>query len=305
MSAPEIHTIAAEDRFAIDLADGRVAGLRWANPGAPRLLFSHATGFCASAYRLMLGRLQPVFDVYAVDLRGHGRTSLPVDPERLRSWNIYARDIAAVIDRLSQEDPGRSGWILAGHSCGAVVSALAAKRRADIAALALIEPVATPPIMPFFAMTPLWRLHGPYLPLVKGALNRRASWPTREAVYESYARKPLFSAWAPGALADYLEDGLVDTPEGVRLACDPRWEAATFAAQGHHFWPAVAAASCPVSVLAAEHRSSTLFPGARRRFERLGARVRSLKGPSHLIPLEAPDAASAFILEAAEAALGR
>lgn len=299
MSATEARQTAdAAERFCVDIGDGAVAGWRWPTAGAPPLVFSHATGFCASAYKKMLRRLAGVFDVYAVDLRGHGRTSLPTDAARLRNWMIYARDLRALLDRLSARAGDDRRWTLAGHSCGAVVSVLAARGRRDIAALALVEPVAMPPRTALAARLPFWRAQARRFPLVKGALERRAEWPDRDAVLKSYERKRLFSTWAAGALEDYLEDGLIETAEGVRLACDPGWEAATFAAHGHDFWGAVAAAPAPITVLGADDKSSTLFGRAPRRFERRGAVVRRLQGVTHLLPLENPGAAADFIAEA-------
>ncbi|MEE2690518.1 MAG: alpha/beta fold hydrolase [Pseudomonadota bacterium] len=284
------------ERIAIDIESGRIAGWRWRRCGAPRVLFSHATGFCASAYKRMLGAIAADgVDVTAIDLRGHGRTSLPADPARLRDWNIYARDVAAALDRL-----GGGGWILAGHSCGAVVSALAARGRSDVAVLALIEPVSMSPLTFVAAKSPLWPLFSRRFPLVRGALARRDEWESGEAVRASYVRKKLFSTWGAGVLDDYLEDGLVEGEGGgVRLACAPAWEAATFAAHGHNFWGAVAAAPAPISVLAADHPSSTLFAGAEKRFRRAGAQVETEAGVTHLLPLEKPLLAARFIAAAA------
>lgn len=285
------------ERFCVELSDGEATGWRWPRPGAPRIVFSHATGFCASAYRLMLSQLAAAFEVLALDLRGHGRSRLSADPALLRSWDVYAVDLAAVLDRL-----GGGDWILAGHSCGAVVSTLAARGRNDVAGLVLIEPVTMPPLYVLAAHTPLWPALARRMPLVKGALTRRADWPDRASVAESYARKRLFAGWAEGALGDYLEDGLAETGEGgVRLACEPAWEAATFAAHAYDFWGAVAAAPCPVSVLAVSHPTTTLIDRARRRLERRGARIRVVDGATHLLPLERPEAAAGFIADAARA----
>jgi pimeloyl-ACP methyl ester carboxylesterase len=296
MSAPEVQkAVAAAERFSVDIGEGAIAGWRWPNAGAPPLIFSHATGFCASAYKKMLQRLAGGFDVYAIDLRGHGRTGLPTDPARLRNWMIYARDLRAFLDRLAASAGGAPKWTLAGHSCGAVVSVLAARGRRDVAALVLVEPVAMPPTAAFAARLPFWRAKARRFPLVKGALARRAEWPDRDDVFKSYERKRLFSTWAGGVLEDYLEDGLVETETGVRLACAPPWEAATFAAHGHDFWGAVAAAPAPITVLGAADKSSTLFGRAPRRFERRGAIVQRLHGVSHLLPLENPEAAADFI----------
>ncbi|MEQ8935712.1 MAG: alpha/beta hydrolase [Amphiplicatus sp.] len=288
---------AAGERLTVSLDDGDVTGWRWRRDGAPRVLFNHATGFCASAYKQMLRALAADFDVTAIDLRGHGRTSLPADPARLRNWMIYARDVGAVLDRL-----GGTGWTLAGHSCGAVVSTLAARGRSDVGALALIEPVSMSPFYALAARSPLWPLVSRNFPLVKGARARREVWEDRGAVRASYARKKLFSTWADGALDDYLEDGLAAAGKRVRLSCAPAWEAQTFAAHGHDFWGAVRAARAPISVLAAGHPTSTLFSGAADRYRRQGTSVEVMQGVTHLLPLENPLDAARFIARAARQA---
>lgn len=280
----------APTRFSVSLRGGELAGWRWRREGAPALLFCHATGFCASAYKQMLHRLAARFDVYALDMRGHGRTRLEADPAHLRSWRIYAEDIAAFLDAER-----RAAWRLAGHSMGGVVVALAALGRTNVAALRLVEPVAPSPLYAQIAGTFIWPYLVRRMPLVRQAKNRRARWTDRATVIDAYKRKPLFRGWAGGALADYLEDGLIDDDEGVRLACDPRWEAATFAAQANDFWSAVSAAPAPVAVLAADHCSSTVWPAARRRFRRAGAGLDEIAGVTHLAPMEKPALTAEFI----------
>jgi len=282
--------MASAERFSVEIGEGRLAGWRWPAPEKPPLLFCHATGFCASAYKRMLGALSPRFDVVALDMRGHGRTALPAAPRSLRSWAVYARDVEAFLDGQA-----RDGWTLAGHSMGGVVSSLAARGRRDVAALRLIEPVAMPSLLVLAARTPLWRLLGPSMPLAAGARRRRADWPSRADAAAAYAQKRLFRDWAPGVLADYLEDGLVDTPAGARLACDPAWEAATYAAQAHDFWGAVRAAGPAVSVLAADAPSSTVWRFARARLRRLGASVKDASRLGHLAPMQDPACCAAFL----------
>ncbi len=282
----------APQRMKIELDDGSLTGLRWPAPGRAPLLFLHATGFCASAYRQMLGALAGRFDIHALDLRGHGGNTRPADPSRLRSWKPYASDARAYLDRES-----RGGWIVAGHSMGAVTAVMAARGRTDIAALKLIEPVAMPGWMNFAAATPVWPLFSGSMPMVRQAASRRDRWPDRQSVIASYARKALFRDWAPGALEDYLADGLVEEEGQVRLSCNPQWEAATFAALANDFWGALAAAPAPVSVLAVDHRSSTVFPAARKRLRRLGAALEVKKGAGHLAPMEKPAELAAFLAD--------
>jgi len=288
---------AAPERFTTPLRGGAIAGWRWANCQRPPLLFCHATGFCASAYKQMLGQLRDDFDIYAIDMRGHGRTTLNANASTLRSWKIYADDICGFLDAHP-----RPNWTLAGHSMGGVTAALAAGGRKDIVALRLLEPVAMPAFVTFAAATPLWRYIKGAIPLVRGAARRRAQWPDRAAASTAYGRKALFKSWAAGGLDDYLEDGLIEDGVAVALACAPVWEAATFAAHAHDFWGAVRAAPSPVSVLAAGRQSSTVSALARRRFARYSAAVSLIKDAGHLVPMERPDLAANFVARAPQSA---
>ena len=287
----------APTRISVSLQDGDLAGWRWRNDGAPPLLFCHATGFCASTYKKMLRRLADRFDIWALDMRGHGRTRLPADPKDLRSWNIYARDVAGFLDREK-----RDGWILAGHSMGAVVVAMAARGRNDISALRLIEPVAPPLVYTLTAAyAPFWPMLARHIPIARRAARRRARWSSREDALKSYERKGLFRDWAPGVLADYLEDGLVIDHAGARLSCDPDWEAATFAASAHDLWRAVRVAPAPIGVFAAGV-ASTIWPTARWWFRRAGAEMTKIAEAGHLAPMENPALAADFIAQGAPAA---
>ncbi|WP_428407704.1 alpha/beta fold hydrolase [Hyphococcus sp.] len=277
-------------RFSLSLNEGEMTGWRWPNAHGRPLLFLHATGFCASAYAQMLSAVQDVFDVYALDLRGHGRNSLPADPARLRSWAPYRDDVRAFLDKEN-----RDGWVLAGHSLGAATALLAAEGRSDVAALRLIEPVAMPSWLSALAKTPVWPVFARRMPLVRGASRRRSLWLSREEVAASYGRKSLFRDWAPGVLDDYLRDGLTEENGGVRLSCAPAWEAATFAAQGNDFWKAAANAPAPVRIFAAREGASTAPAFARARFRTYGADVVVDDGAGHLAPMHKPPELAAFL----------
>jgi len=65
------------------------------------------------------------------------------------------------------------------------------------------------------------------------ARKRRAVWPDRETVYESYRSRPPFDVVAPEALAAYVRWGFVDRPDAqVELACKPEVEATIFEVSG-------------------------------------------------------------------------
>ena len=86
--------------------------LRLGGPDAgPRLLFVHATGFCATVWRPMAQVLSERYDCWAVDIRGHGRSSTP--PATF-DWSGTADDVLAVLDDLGGDGP----WLGVGHSMG-------------------------------------------------------------------------------------------------------------------------------------------------------------------------------------------
>jgi pimeloyl-ACP methyl ester carboxylesterase len=281
-------------RFSVAIDGGDVAILRFGRDGAPPLLFAHANGFCASAYRRMFLHLGDRFDIFAVDQRGHGRTTLAAEPQGHRSMAVFGDDLRRIKAALAPYASGRA-FVLAGHSLGGVAAAKAAADDESVAAIRLIEPVAMPDAWNALAAAPFWPLISRRIPMVRAAARRRSRWPDRQAVLDSYARKPFFAGWASGALADYLEDGLIEEEGGVRLACAPAWEAANFAAQANDLWGAVARARAPVSVLAARHLSSTVPTGAEARFLRLGAEVERVSGATHLLPFENPALAAGFL----------
>ncbi len=295
----ETVALSVRQRLTIAIDEGDVALLRFGRDGAPPLLFAHANGFCASAYRQMLEALGDRFDVFAVDLRGHGRTRLPTRVERHRSMAVFGADLRQTKAALAALAAPGAKWVLAGHSLGGVAAAEAAAGDTDIAAVRLIEPVAMPRSWSLIAGTALWPMIAPRIPLVRGAARRRSQWPGRAATHASYARKPFFANWAEGVLSNYLEDGLVEDASGARLACAPAWEAANFAAQANDLWGAIGRIAAPVSVFAARHPTSTLRGGGASRFRRLGAQVEIAEGVTHLAPFEDPGRIARFLAGAA------
>ena len=278
-------------RDMIELPDGRMALLRWPAPERPRLVFAHANGFCASAYTAMLTRLAGRFDIVAMDLRGHGRTSLPADPATHTGWDIYADDIAAVCTRLD-----RAADLMAGHSMGGAASLMAAARLENPPPLALVEPVVLPALIYAAYATALRPIIKKRIGMGDLARKRTNGWPDRDAVAARYRERATFADWAPGVVEDYLEDGLTETENGVMLACDPQWEAANFEAQRHDVLGPARKIGARARVLKAERRSTVWnAKGLTAR----GVIVDPLPGAGHLAPMSDPEAVAGWIGETA------
>lgn len=281
-------------RVSFEVPGGRMAGIAFgAEKATPDVVFLHATGFNARMYRSLLAPLGEKFHVLALDARGHGLSTLPPRLWGYTSWKRHRDDLIAVLEHFT------APVTLAGHSMGATVSLLTAGRRTDlVAGLALIEPVIMPPggyaIFQLPAGPAIFRLtHA----MPRSAAARRARFENRDAALAAFTGRGVFKAFPPEVIEDYLADGLVDDPKGgLRLACRPTYEAATFSAQRHDPWSALRKVTDPMVVLRAE-RNSTLPPACAHRIAAIkaDARVGTVEGATHMLPMERPDRVRAAI----------
>jgi pimeloyl-ACP methyl ester carboxylesterase len=247
------------------------------------VLFSHANGFNARTYRTILGPLSDRLRILATDLRGHGRTRLPLVIEGRTSWTETRDDLLAILDELDLEDV-----VLAGHSMGGTLSLLAAAQAPQRArAVVMFDPVILPQALIDRAKAGEM-LHGP---LVEQALRRRTVFPDRDTAYRAYHGRGAFKTWSDAMLADYVADGFRETADGqVELACPPSWEASSYGAQGNDTWDAFRATLCPIRTFLAEHGS----PSARRGKDPAAIDPRRIEitlvpGTTHFLPMERPD----------------
>lgn len=271
-------------RKIISLPDGNVSTLQWENT-RPLFHFAHATGFNAQTYSSLLSPLADRFRIVASDLRGHGFTTLPVTAEPPKHWTIYRHDLLQILDQLES-----GSAILSGHSMGATVSMMAAALRPErVRALVLLEPVMMPrawAVLQRLAST-TGRNSGP--DLADRAALRRNSFPSLEAARASYTGRGAFRSWPDEMLRDYLEGGLVSDPHtgAMHLACKPSWEAATFRAAPFGIAHLVRRISCPVIAINGT-LGSTCAASEAALLERAGARIVTIDGASHFLPMEFP-----------------
>jgi pimeloyl-ACP methyl ester carboxylesterase len=222
------------ERRTYDLPDGKMSAVHFGRTSNPlKLVFLHATGFNAYAYKTLLESMG--IHAVALDMRGHGMSELPADPKGFRNWHSLRDDISYFLDTYVEKP-----IVLAGHSSGAVVSVLtAAQSREKVSGVVAFDP----PTMPWLVRAM------PYIPgglaytakrfkIADKAGKRRAVFPDLEFAFERYKGRGTFKGVSDEALRDYLEGGLKSHPEGVELACAPKWEQAMFIGQGHNIYKA-------------------------------------------------------------------
>ncbi|CAN5176940.1 alpha/beta hydrolase [soil metagenome] len=285
-------------RRMIVLPDGEMSALDFGDASRPvDVVFVHANGFNAMTYR---GALQPLgagLRILAVDQRGHGESRLPADPATHRDWDVFGRDLCALLDTLDGPPV-----VLSGHSMGGTASILAAAAcGARVRGLVLFDPVLLPPQFHLAARLPL--IGGQMMrrnPLAQRARARRRVFSGRPEAMASYKGRGAFKKWPDATLADYVAGGFHDIPAGgVELACAPEWEAANYAAQGHDPYRALKRVTVPVRILKAEHGSTCRLEP--RRTGQTNVSVKIVPGASHFLPMERPDVVRAQLLDAAEA----
>lgn len=278
-------------RFTVPGKGGHIAGLNFGRASGPiDLVFLHATGFCALTYRHLLAPLGAQRRAVALDLRGHGHTTLPARAATLTGWDVYANDVVAAIGQISAGQPAPR--LIAGHSMGGTTALLAlAKAPALAQRLLLVEPALVLPEMRRWLMLPFGpQIFRRRLPIARAAGRRRAQFQSRDEVLASYRGRGAFKSWMPGFLEDYVEDGFARRPDGsVVLRCTPDWEAATFAGHRHDTIAALRALAVPARILVAEHASTSARALPLIAEHAPALEVERIAGSSHFLPMERPE----------------
>lgn len=110
--------ITAPDGLRIAVYDG-------GNPDGHEILFIHGFSQCALCFKDLFesAELADRFRLTAFDIRGHGSSSKPIEPERYRDDAIFAGDVNAVIGALGLKRPVLVAWSYAGRLVSDYVTA--------------------------------------------------------------------------------------------------------------------------------------------------------------------------------------
>jgi pimeloyl-ACP methyl ester carboxylesterase len=180
-----------------------------------------ANGFPPATYLPVFRPLMNQFRV--VSLPPRALWSPPPSPQSTRTWLDVAEDL---LTGLRAHD--LSNVIAVGHSIGAIVSLVAAAREpARFRGLVLLDPTIFP--RPMLWLIRVMQTVGQQarMPLVKGALKRRADFASYDEAFAYWREKKLFRNWTDEGVRLYTESVLqpVANGDGLELIWSPQWEA--------------------------------------------------------------------------------
>ena len=101
----------------------RIHFVDWGGSGSPALLLVHGLGATSRIWAPVARRLAAVRQVLAIDLRGHGLSDAPTEPDAY-DLDRFAGDVIAVAEGSGALEDGPV--VLVGHGFGAIAAATAA-----------------------------------------------------------------------------------------------------------------------------------------------------------------------------------
>jgi non-heme chloroperoxidase len=88
----------------------------WGNPDGPEILLIHGFAQCHLSWvRQIESPLADTHRIVAFDLRGHGASDKPLDPDYYQPSHVWADDVAAVIAATGLQRPVVAGWSMGGR----------------------------------------------------------------------------------------------------------------------------------------------------------------------------------------------
>lgn len=228
-------------------------------------------------------QLRKNYDVQALEMHAHN-PKYPV----ANGWSALAREL---IDELVSryEKP----VILVGHSMGGMLSLMVAKARPELVRCVVLldAPVVAGWRAVILRLAKRLGVDNKFSP-AQFSEKRRNLWPDVEAAYQHYAAKPMFAAWPPEVLRDYLTHGLAPHAQGVTLRFTRETETAVYRSLPDDIGMMVRRSfPVPVGFIGGTHSVECRQAGLTATRRLVGKHFAQIPG-GHLFPMESPAAAA-------------
>ncbi|MBK87581.1 MAG: alpha/beta hydrolase [Gammaproteobacteria bacterium] len=263
-----------------------------------QVLLVHATGFHARCWDQVVALLPEEWQIFAVDMRGHGR-SANVTPY---TWQRFGDDLLHVCDALQLSNAIGVGHSMGGHcvthSCG--------HNESFFRQLLLIDPVIMDPQLYQSSVRHQYADVSEH-PIAR----RRRHFADAQAMFDRYAERSPYALWDPRVFRDYCDFGVVpsQTDDVMELACPPEVEASIYMGNfDSNLYDLIPNIETPVVVLRAKPRdpesqdmdftASPTWPELADQFA--NAQDVYLPELTHFIPMQDPQLVAEFIIAAAD-----
>lgn len=117
ISAPAVAQQTKYKPLVVRAPDGvTISAQDWGNPSGPEILFIHGFSQASLSWqRQVESDLAKEFRMVTYDLRGHGNSDKPLEPEKYKESKAWADEVQAVIDVAKLKRPVLVGWSYGGR----------------------------------------------------------------------------------------------------------------------------------------------------------------------------------------------
>jgi len=253
------------------------------------LHFAGGNGFTAGCYTKLLSLLGRDYQVIAIDKLGHN-PEYPVD----ENWVSINKELISHIENNSSQPV-----IGVGHSLGSILTFMAAQHRPDLFTKVIM---VDPPLFyrPFALFLRFMKISGlvDKIGLAARTKKRRTKWSSREEAKAFFKQRIPFDNFDPDCLEHYIEYGIKDTENGVRLVYDTNVESMVFRTTPHNLGSYKKKLAMPTTLIVGDQTYTSTRYVAKSFAKRFGLSYQIFKGGNHFFPFVYPERTADVIKEA-------
>ena len=261
-----------------------------------KIIFIHANGFPAGAYKSLFEKLNTDFKIKNFPLR-------PINDRidtirKLRNWTYFSEEFLKI---LTDENK----IIGMGHSIGGnIILRSAIEKPQYFSKIILLDPTLfTPPIIYLWKVSAFLKVQEILYPWLKASLNRKMVYNNFEEIFNSYKNKDVFKLINDENLNIYIKSitELMDNKK-LKINFSNLWEHQIYKTglfADMYIWKNLKKMNVPTLILKAEE--STAFSNSTvnkiKKMNSKNIKIKTIKNSSHLFPLEFPQLTSEEIIK--------
>jgi len=195
------------------------------------IILSHSNGFSLPCYNELIKSLAP-YPVTGVENFG-----VPEQYYPHKSWEPLLQQLLDHVE--ARKAAGVEKFIGVGHSLGGVLTVFAAQRYPELfETVIVIDPPIFAPLKKFAIwVSKIFGFADSLIPPAKKTKRRQSKFSSREEARKQWKKRRLFRAFTDQCLTDYVNHGLVPSPDGkgVELAIPVSMELQVFTTNPHRY----------------------------------------------------------------------